>query len=77
MVPETFDRMSPLSSSGTESEIDVDCSIIKPITNLMDEPILSPPHHYISSSSSDSGLSSDNIDLYVKSIQIPLMIKLF
>lgn len=60
---QAYDSMSPLSI-GTESEIDQD--IIRGngmANNLTEGPILSPPQNYISSSSSDSGLSSDNIDL--------------
>lgn len=62
---DTYDYMSsPTSTStgtGTESENDHDMLGMRPLANQM----LSPPQNLISSSSSDSGLSSDHIDLYV------------
>lgn len=59
------DRLSPFST-GTESENDHDflSSQTSSLSTTMDTPMLSPhPNYSISSSSSDSGLSSDNIDL--------------
>lgn len=58
---DAYDYMSSPTSTGTgtESENDHDMLGMKPLTNQM----LSPPQNLISSSSSDSGLSSDHIDL--------------
>lgn len=57
---DAYDYMSsPTTSTGTESENDHDMLGMKPIGNQM----LSPPQNLISSSSSDSGLSSDHVDL--------------
>lgn len=57
---DAYDYMSsPTTSTGTESENDHDMLGMKPISNQM----LSPPQNLISSSSSDSGLSSDHVDL--------------
>lgn len=53
------DYMSSPTSTGTESENDHDMLGMKPVTDQM----LSPPQNIISSSSSDSGLSSDHVDL--------------
>lgn len=60
---DAYDYMSSPTSTGTgtESENDHDMLGMKPMTNQM----LSPPQNLISSSSSDSGLSSDHLDLYV------------
>lgn len=57
---DAYDYMSsPTTSTGTESENDHDMLGMKPVANQM----LSPPQNLISSSSSDSGLSSDHVDL--------------
>lgn len=58
---DAYDYMSSPTSTGTESENDHDMLGMKPTANQM----LSPPQNLMSSSSSDSGLSSDHIDLYV------------
>lgn len=60
---DAYDYMSSPTSTGTgtESENDHDMLGMRPLTNQM----LSPPQNLISSSSSDSGLSSDHVDLYV------------
>lgn len=54
---DAYDCMS--SPTSTESENDHDMLGMKPVTEQM----LSPPQNLISSSSSDSGLSSDHVDL--------------
>lgn len=56
---DAYDYMSSPTSTGTESENDHDMLGMKPIADQM----LSPPQNLISSSSSDSGLSSDHVDL--------------
>lgn len=60
---DAYDYLSSPTSTGTgtESENDNDMFGMKPITNQM----LSPQQNLISSSSSDSGVSTDHIDLYV------------
>lgn len=58
---DAYDYMSSPTSTGTstESENDHDMLSMKPNADQM----LSPPQNLISSSSSDSGLSSDHVDL--------------
>lgn len=56
---DAYEYMSSPTSTGTESENDNDMLGMKPIADQM----LSPPQNLISSSSSDSGLSSDHVDL--------------
>lgn len=56
---DAYDCMSSPTSTGTESENDHDMLGMKPVADQM----LSPPQNLISSSSSDSGLSSDHVDL--------------
>lgn len=56
---DAYDCLSSPTSTGTESENDHDMLGMKPVSDQM----LSPPQTLISSSSSDSGLSSDHVDL--------------
>lgn len=56
---DAYDYMSSPTSTGTESENDHDMLSMKRVPDQM----LSPPQNLISSSSSDSGLSSDHVDL--------------
>lgn len=58
--PQTLDRTSPLSSVTTESECDFMST--GGSMNLSNEPIMANEQHYVSSSASDSGLSSDNVE---------------
>lgn len=55
---DSYDYMSSPTSTGTESENDHDMGM-----KAMTDQMLSPPQNLISSSSSDSGLSSDHVDL--------------
>ncbi|XP_031621428.1 probable basic-leucine zipper transcription factor J [Contarinia nasturtii] len=63
---DAYDYMSSPTSTGTESENDHDMLGMKPIADQM----LSPPQNLISSSSSDSGLSSDHVDFDMNFDQI-------
>lgn len=64
LITSANDRHSPFSS-GTESEMDHDFLSTQgsTLSTTSETPMLSPQQNCISSSASDSGLSSDNIDL--------------